>query len=181
MDVDEDDLAGIEGDLLSDTFADFERAVLQDNIALFDTKASAVLAFSGVMVIYCIDSIATIHIASSAYVWILGPAIHALLVVAALGFLVSAMFSLSTVRPRLVSGGEDHVFWDSAIFRLPVAEYLTAMKALDPAVARDDKLRHLHLLAGICRNKIRHFRTSLYVAEGAFLALVAAELARVVR
>jgi hypothetical protein len=97
------------------------------------------------------------------------------------GFLVAAMFSLSTVQPRVVRTGHDHVFWDSAVFRLPVAEYLAVMKSLDPAVARDDKLRHLHLLAGICRNKIRHFRTSLLVAEAGFLALVAAQLARVIR
>ena len=179
--VDEGDLIEMEGELLSDTFADFERSVLQDNIALFDTKAAAVLAFSGVMVIYCIESIATVHAAAGSYAWILGPAILVLLTIAASGFLISAMFSLSTVKPRVVRGGEDHVFWESPVFKLPVKDYLKAMKSLDPDAARDDKLRHLHLLAGICRDKIRHFRTSLFVAQGAFLALVAAELARVIR
>jgi hypothetical protein len=181
MDATEEQLTSIEEDLLSDAFLDFERSVLQDNIVLFDTKSAAVLAFSGVMVLYCIDSIATFHVAGGPYDWIIRPLIRVLLVVAAAGFLLSAMFALSTVRPRVVRGVEDHVFWDSAIFRLPVADYLKAMKALDPDAARDDKLRHLHLLAGICRSKIRQFRRSLYVAEGAFLALVAAELARVVR
>ena len=133
------------------------------------------------MVLYCVDSIATFRSASDSYAWIVRPTILVLLVVATSGFLLSAMFSMSTVRPRVVRGAEDHVFWDSAVFRLPLDDYLAAMKALDPAVARDDKLRHLHLLAGICRDKIRHFRTSLYVAEAAFLALVAAEVARVVR
>ena len=176
MDVQENQLTSIEGDLLIDTFADFERAVLQDNITLFDTKAAAVLAFSGVMLLYCVDQLAKYAGASGSYVWI----IVGLLSVAAAGFLVSAWFSLSTVRPRVLRSADDHVFWDSATFRLPIADYLAAMKRLDPKVARDDKLRHLHLLAGICRNKIRQFRTSLYVAQAAFLALLGAEVARVV-
>ena len=174
----EDQLESIEDDLLSDTFVDFERSVLQDNIALFDTKAAAVLAFSGVMVLYSIDSIATFHAAPGPHAGLVTAAVRALFAVAAAGFLLSAMFSLSTVRPRVARGDEGHVFWDSAVYKLPVADYLKAMKGLDPAQAREEKLRHLHLLAGICRNKIRDFRTSLFVAEGAFMALVAAELAR---
>ena len=174
----EDQLESIEDDLLSDTFVDFERSVLQDNIALFDTKAAAVLAFSGVMVLYSIDSIATFHAAAGPHAWLITTAVRGFFAVAAVGFLLSAMFSLSTVRPRVARGAEGHVFWDSAVYKLPVADYLRAMKGLDPAQAREEKLRHLHLLAGICRNKIRDFRASLFVAEGAFIALVAAELAR---
>jgi hypothetical protein len=137
-----------------------------------------VLAFSGVMVLYSIDSIATFHAAAGPHAWLITTAVRALFAVAEVGFLLSAMFSLSTVRPRVARGAEGHVFWDSAVYRLPVADYLKSMKGLDPAQARDEKLRHLHLLAGICRNKIRDFRASLFVAEGAFIALVAAELAR---
>ncbi len=174
----EDQLESIEDDLLSDTFVDFERSVLQDNIALFDTKAAAVLAFSGVMVLYSIDSIATFHAAAGPHAGLVTAVVRALFGVSAAGFLLSAVFSLSTVRPRVAKGAEGHVFWDAAVYRLPIAGYLKAMKGLDPAQAREEKLRHLHLLAGICRNKVRDFRTSLYVAEGAFMALVAAELAR---
>jgi hypothetical protein len=174
----EDQLESIEDDLLSDTFVDFERSVLQDNIALFDTKAAAVLAFSGVMVLYSIDSIATFHLPAGPHTWLVAVLIRFLLAVAAAGFLVSAMFALSTVRPRVARGAEGHVFWDAAVYKLPIADYLKAMKGLDPAQARDEKLRHLHLLAGICRNKIRDFSAALYVAQGAFMALVAAELAR---
>ncbi len=178
MEAVEDQLESIEEDLLSDTFVDFERAVLQDNIALFDTKAAAVLAFSGVMVLYSVDSLVTFHVAAGPHAWLVAAAARVLLAVAAAGFLLSAMFSLSTVRPRVARGAEGHVFWDLAVYKLPIADYLKAMKGLDPAQARDEKLRHLHLLAGICRNKIRDFRASLYVAQGAFMALVAAELAR---
>jgi Family of unknown function (DUF5706) len=177
MEAVEQQLESIEEDLLSDTFVDFERSVLQDNIALFDTKAAAVLAFSGVMVLYSIDSIATFH-AAGPHARLVTAVVRALFAVAAAGFLLSAVFSLSTVRPRVARGAEGHVFWDSAVYRLPIADYLKAMKGLDPSQAREEKLRHLHLLAGICRNKIRDFRTSLFVAEGAFIALVAAELAR---
>jgi hypothetical protein len=180
MSVSEEQLESIEEDLLSDTFVDFERSVLQDNIALFDTKAAAVLAFSGVMILYCIDSIATLHFGTGPHAWIVAWVIRALLAVAAAGFMLSAMFSLSTVRPRVARGAEGHVFWDSSVYKLPLAEYLRAMKALNPTAARDEKLRHLHLLAGICRNKIRDFRASLFVAQGAFVALVLAELARLV-
>jgi hypothetical protein len=177
----EDNLNTVERDLLRDTFSDFERGVLQENIALFDAKAAGVLAFAGVMVIFCIDAFVTVHAAAGPHAWLVGPAIRTLLMVAAGGFLLAAMFSLNTVKPRIVRGGEDHVFWDSPVFKLPVEDYVSAMDRLDPHVERDDKLRHLHLLAGICRTKIRHFQASLYVVQGAFLALVAAELLRVVR
>ena len=176
----EDQIESIGEDILSDAFVDFERSVLQDNIILFDTKAAAVLAFSGVMVLYSIDTLVTFHVGAGPRAALVATVARVLLAASAAGFLVSAMFSLSTVRPRVARGAEGHVFWDSAVYHLPLADYLKAMKALDPAQARDEKLRHLHLLARICRNKIRDFRASLYVAEAAFTALVAAELARLV-
>ena len=177
----EDQLEGIEAELLGDTFVDFERSVLQDNIALFDTKAAAVLAFSGVMVLYSIDAIATFRLEAGPHAWLVTVVTRFLLAAAAAGFLLSAMFALSTVRPRVARGSEGHVFWDAAVYKLPITDYLKAMKGFGPAQARDEKLRHLHLLAGICRNKTRDFSASLYVAEGAFMLLVAAELARLAR
>ena len=130
---------------------------------------------------HSIDSIATFHPEAGPHAWLVSVLTRSLFAAAAAGFLLSAMFALSTVRPRVARGAEGHVFWDAAVYQLPLADYLKAMKALDPAQARDEKLRHLHLLAGICRDKIRDFSASLHVAQGAFVALVAAELARLAR
>jgi hypothetical protein len=177
--VQEDKLIGVERDVLRDRFADFERAVLQDNIALCDTKAGLLLAFTGAMVIFCIDAFVTVHAAPGAYQRFVGPAMRGLFVIATIGFLASAQFSLTTVLPRMVRGAGDHVFWESPVFKLPVERYVAEMEILDPAVERHDKLRHLHLQAGICRRKFGHFATAMRLAQLAFVALVIGEVLRV--
>ncbi|HZC17640.1 MAG TPA: Pycsar system effector family protein [Caulobacteraceae bacterium] len=161
-------------------FADFERGVLQDNIALCDTKAGLLLAFTGAMVIVCIDTIVNVRPTHGAFGGLLGPLTKIVLLLAAGGFLVSSQFSLTTVLPRIVRGREDHIFWESPVFRLPVEDYVAALNALDPAIERAEQLRHLHLLAGICRSKFQHFRAALRLGQIAFLALVAGELLRAV-
>ena len=176
----EDQLGDIERDILHDRFADFERGVLQDNIALCDTKAGLLLAFTGAMVIFCLDAFVTVRVAPGPYEKVVEPAVRTLLILGAAGFLASAQFSLTTVLPRIVRGGDDHVFWESPVFRLPVERYLAAMRSLDPVVEHTDKLRHLHLLAGICRRKFGHFQTAIRLAQVAFVALVVGELLRVV-
>jgi hypothetical protein len=176
----EDRLSSVERDLLRDRFADFERAVLQDNIALCDTKAGLLLAFTGAMVIFCIDAFVTAHAAPGAHQQFVAETMRGLFAVAAIGFLASAQFSLTTVLPRMVRGSADHVFWESPVFKLPVERYVAEMASLDPAVERDDKLRHLHLQAGICRRKFGHFSTAMRLAQLAFVALVIGEVLRVV-
>ena len=167
-------LKQLERQIVRDQFADFERAVLQDNIVLCDAKSGVLLAFSGAMVIFCIDAfLETRHAETS-----LGTMINIFLLISAAVFLVSCHFSLSTVIPRLIRGRDDHIFWESSVFKLPVDQYIAAMEAVDTDTERRDKLHHVHMLASICRMKFRHFFLAIRAGQVGFLLLVATELAR---
>lgn len=172
-------IAEVERALMLERFTDFERSVLQDNIVLCDAKSGVLLAFSGAMVIFCLDAFVGLHGAAPQ-----GSLLHlgaiALFVLAAAGFLVSCHFSLATVLPRLRRGRPDHIFWEAPFFRLPVDSYVEQMLALDLAVQHEDRLRHLHTLAGICRSKFRHFQLSMRFGQASFVVLVLAELARII-
>ncbi len=169
--------AQIERELLHERFADFERAVLQDNIVLCDAKSGVLLAFGGAMVIFCIDAFVN---GRSVGVGMLHHAANALFLVSAIGFLVSCHFSLTTVLPRLRRGRDDHIFWEAPVFDLPVEDYVSKMEALDVLMERRDKLGHLHMLAGICRIKFSHFQLAIRFGQAGFLVLVLAELARII-
>jgi hypothetical protein len=155
-------------------FMDFERGVLQDNIILCDAKSGVLLAFSGGLVIFCIDAFVYAHRAAGASISLT----EVLLALAGLAFLVSCHFSLTTVVPRLVRGHDDHIFWESSVFKLPVETYVKRMEALDPVVERRDMLGHLHMLSGICRTKFWHFSWAIRIAQLGFVLLVIAELTR---
>ena len=126
--------------------------MLQDNIILCDGKSGVLLAFDGAMVIFCIDAFVAVHKGAVLPT-------HAtstdLFLLAGAGFLVSSHFSLSTVLPSLRRGVDDHIFWEAPIFSLPVEVHIDRMEALEAKYERREKLQHLHLLAGICRNQIR--------------------------
>ncbi len=169
--------AQIERDLLHERFADFERAVLQDNIVLCDAKSGVLLAFDGAMVIFCIDAFVGGRDGGFA---LLHQAANALFLVSAAAFLVSCHFSLTTVLPRLRRGRDDHIFWEAPIFDLPVERYVEQMERLDVVMERRDKLCHLHMLAGICRTKFAHFQRAIRFGQTGFLVLVLAELARII-
>ena len=171
-----DRFAQIERELLHERFADFERAVLQDNIILCDAKSGVLLAFSSAMVVFCIDA----FVGGRAGAGWLHHAANALFLLAAAGFLVGCHFSLTTVLPRIHRGADDHIFWEAPVFQLPVEAYVDRMAALDLAVERRDKLGHLHMLAGICRKKFAHFQLAIRFGQAAFVVLVLAELARIV-
>ena len=171
-------IARLEQEFLHESFADFERSVLQDNIALCDTKSGVLLAFAGAMTLFSLDSFTK---ATGAH-W-LGPlgaylAPGAFLISAA-ALLASASFSLSTVRPRLRrTNTEDHIFWESSAFKAPPEEYLRQMRSLTVEVEYDEKLLHLHTLAGVCRAKFAHFRRAMDFAVAGFVVLMIAELIR---
>jgi hypothetical protein len=163
-----------------DRFAEFERGVLQDNIALCDTKAGLLLAFTSAMVLFSIETFLAVRSVAVPRLGWITLLTRFLLIVAPLGFLVSAQLSLTTVMPRIRRGaGNDHIFWESPVFQQPVDDYVATMTSLDPDIERTDKLRHLHLLAAICRRKFAHFRSAMHLAQAAFLALAAGELLRV--
>lgn len=177
MTSDDEQFSRLERELLHDRFADFERSVLQDNIVLCDAKSGVLLAFAGAMVILCIDAFVAEHtLRLDALHWIA----KGLFMLAAITFLVSCHYSLSTVIPRLRRGRDDHIFWESPVFDQPVESYIASMEQLDEATERRDKLAHLHMLSGICRAKFSHFVIAIRAARVGFLLLIAAELARLI-
>jgi hypothetical protein len=179
MDSDIETFTQTERDMLRDRFADFERSVLQDNIILCDGKSGVLLAFDGAMVIFCVDTFVERQRAIHA-IDLLHEAQVALFVAAAVAFLVSCHFGLTTIVPRLRRGRPDHIFWEAPIFSLGEEGYAQEMRKLDVATAWSDKLRHLHLLAGICKSKFQHFHIAIRTAQVGFLTLVVAELGRLV-
>ncbi len=171
------EIARIERELIHERFADFERGVLQDNIVLCDAKAGVLLAFDGAMVIFCIDAFVNGRAGHPGLVLM---AINGLFLLAAAAFLISCHFSQTTVLPRIRRGREDHIFWEAPVFHLPLERYIETMEKLDAESERRDKLAHLHMLAGICRNKFSHFQIAIRSAQLAFGLLVLAELARLI-
>lgn len=169
---------GIEHELLRDRFADFERGVLQDNIILCDGKSGVLLAFDGAMVLFAVDTFAALQRGLHTIVlW--REMSSAGFLLAALAFLISCHFALMTVVPRLRRGRADHIYWEAPVFGLSEEAYIEEMGRLDVSVAWSDKLRHLHLLASICKAKFRHFLKAIRLAQLGFLVLVLAELGRV--
>lgn len=170
--------AQLERELLHERFADFERAVLQDNIVLCDAKSGILLAFSGAMIVFCVDTFVTLQRAHAALPHQLALGLFPL---AALAFLVACHFSLTTVAPRLRRAHvkSDHIFWEAPVFRLSEQAYIAEMEKLDVESEWYDKLRHLHMLAGICRTKFGHFRIAVRCGQIGFVTLVLAEFGRV--
>jgi hypothetical protein len=169
------ELTAMERDLLQERFVDFERAVLQENIVLCDHKSGVLLAFTGAMVVYCVSELARRPLGDPhGTMKIIIPVI---LLVAALAFLISSSFSLSTVMPRIRRGvTEDHIFWEAPAFKLPVEDYVAVMMGLDPVREHHEKLRHLHTLAAICRSKYANLRQAMAFAIVGFAVLVVGEL-----
>ena len=176
-----DRFSRVEAAFLHERFADFERAVLQDNIILCDAKLGILLAFSGAMVVYCIDMAgragalrAGAPRAALAEPWAFA--------VAAIGFFITCAFALAAITPRVrpLQSEDDYIFWGARVYRQPLGPFLDEMHGLDVAVEHDNKLRHLHVLAGVCRDKFIHLRQAMNAAAAAFAILVLAELARAV-
>ena len=166
MESEAETFAEDENELIRDRFADFERSVLQDNIILCDGKSGVLLAFDGAMVIYGVQTFVGLQRSLHAFD-LLHEAPVALYVASSLAFLVSCHFGLTTITPRLRRGRADHIFWEAPV-----------MRNLDVATGWSDKLRHLHMLASICRSKFRHFQVAIRLAQVGFVALVLAELSR---
>jgi hypothetical protein len=169
----------VEAAFLHERFADFERAVLQDNIILCDAKMGILVAFSGAMVIYCIDMAGRSGVLRGGSFWL--PVAEAWgFAVAAVGFFITCAFALAAIAPRIRphQAGDDYIFWGARVFRQPLAPFLEEMHGLDVELEHDNKLRHLHVLAGVCRDKFAHLRQAMNAAAAAFVILVLSELAR---
>ena len=158
-----------------DRFAEFERGVLQDNIILCDQKAGILLAFAAAMILVSLDGFAAPGLRKAAALALLA---RGAFVLSALGFLVSCYFALATVVPRIRKGPDDHIFWESPVFKLPVEEYIARHRTMDVEHERRNRLVYLHAMAGICSSKYRHFAVALRLGQLGFIALVLAEIAQ---
>lgn len=128
--------------------------------------------------ILCLDAVTNVTGAAWLARWgsVVGPGAFA---VAAALLLVSCGYSLWAVRPRLVRTiADDHIFWESPSFAGSAEAYADGVHQLSAADMTDEKLHHLHTLAGICRAKYRHFRRAMDFATLGFMILMVAEVAR---
>lgn len=159
---------------MRDQFAEFERAVLQDNIVLCDQKSGILLAFAAALILVCLDGFNAPELQQPGLITRVA---QTFLGVSAVAFLVCCYFALSTVIPRIRKGVDDHIFWESSVFKLPVEQYVERFRNMDVVLERDNRLRYLHTMAGICRTKFRHFALALRFGQLGFVALVLAEIA----
>lgn len=158
-------------------YVSVERHVLQDNINLIDAKSGILMALSGGFIVRCLDKffeLATVHTsvspaASTAALW--------LYAVASVGFLMTAFFTWFVVKPRVVKTN-DLVYWGSDVFLRGEKQFVDAIEATDIHVFRHHLIRHLYVLAGICRRKFLFFGRAMRTAELSLLTALAAELAR---
>ena len=153
-------------------FAEFERAVLQDNIMLCDQKSGILLAFAAAMILVSLQGFATreAHKPDGVVsILILGGFLFA-----AVAFLATCYFALATVTPRIRKGPDDHIFWESRIFLLPVEQYVARFREMDTDTERENQLRYLHTMARICRTKFHQFAFAMRFGLLGFIALVLA-------
>ena len=170
-----DRLERLEHHLRSDRFAEFTRGALQDNIILCDQKAGILLAFSSALVLFCAQSFGDVHPIGAPWNIKLS---SGLLVLSAVGFIGSCYFALMSVAPRIRKGPDDHIFWGSSAYDVAAEIYIDRFENADPDKEMRDKLRHLHTLAGICRDKYGAFKHGLRLALISFFPLVFAEMLR---
>lgn len=172
-----DRLERLEHHIRSDRFAEFTRGALQDNIILCDQKSGILLAFGSAMILFCVQAFGEPALKTE---WAEG-AHNGLMLLATVGFVGSCYYALMSVAPRIRKAPDDHIFWGSKAYDSTVEEYIARYRDADPNEEMSDKLRHLHTLAGICRDKYAGFKHALRFALISFLPLILAEVVRVMR
>jgi len=170
------ELAQVSAERAEDSFADFQRAVLQDNISLCDIKAGVLLAFSGALVVFCLDA----SFGGEKPAGIAFDLPTALMLASAAGFFLSCHLALLCVAPRVHVRGRDHLYWGSPVFRTSGDKFVAAMRKMKPMAEHEEKLRHVHGLASICRRKFRYLDLAIRAGLLGFLLLMASELTRAI-
>jgi Family of unknown function (DUF5706) len=157
-----------------------ERHVLQDNIILCDTKCGILLAFSALIIEWCLDKVLTLSGYNVAGLPLVFARIEMVLYAfAVLSLFVTIGFTWRVIRPRLRTT-DDHIFWGAKFFNQSEEAFMQTIQNVKGEVLGKDMLRHLHVLAGICRDKFQNFRCAAIAAEfstGFVLLAVSAELA----
>jgi len=154
-----------------------ERHVLQDNITLCDTKSGILLGFSALVILWCFDRLseAAQHWSASLFLMKLEAILYG---IAVLALLATIIFAWRVVKPR-IRPSEDHIFWDSKIFRESETIFASRIQCAAPDALATDMLRHLHVLGGICREKFANFRRATISAQFSALIVFMAVCTRV--
>jgi hypothetical protein len=162
---------------LNPDYVTVEQRVLQDNINLVDAKSGILMALSGGLIARDLDKfyeLATTHGGSAPTMASISLALYG---VATAGFFLTAYLTWFVLRPRLVKTN-DFVYWGSDVYLQGEKHYLQTIEAATPLDFRDHFLRHLHVLARICRQKFNFFVRAMRTAEVSLLATFSAELTR---
>lgn len=162
---------------LNPDYVTVEQRVLQDNINLVDAKSGILMALSGGLIARDLDKffeLATAHGGSAPLVASISLGLYG---VATVGFFLTAYLTWFVLRPRLVKTN-DFVYWGSDVYINGEKHYLDTIEAATPGDFRDHFLRHLHVLARICRQKFGFFVRAMRTAELSLLATFSAEVTR---
>ncbi len=170
-----DRLARLEHHIRSDRFAEFTRGALQDNIILCDQKSGILLAFGSAMILFCVQALGEVPIRQADWIERIR---DFLLMLSAAGFGASCCFALMSVAPRIRKTPDDNIFWGSRAYDTTAEDYIARFHDADPEQEMTDKLRHLHTLAGICREKYAGFGHAMRFSFVSFFPLIAGELLR---
>lgn len=159
-------------------YVSVERHVLQDNINLIDAKSGILMALSGGFIARCLDKF--FELANAPALGLVSTASLTLYAISAIGFFLSAYFTWFVLKPR-VTKTNDLVYWGSEAFRENQAQFVERIEATDPSEFRLHFLRHLHILARICRQKYRFFGHAVFFAQISLLTTLGAEICRYAR
>jgi hypothetical protein len=159
-------------------YALFEKDVLQDNIILCDAKSGFLLAFAAIVMTRCLDKATELASARAASCICMTHIVLILYAVAIVGFICTVVFVWRVVRPRL-RPHDDFVYWGSKIFTGTEMEFAVAVQSVTPSALAVDLLRHLYILAEICRRKFANFQCAAVAAEFSTIVFVLAEVARI--
>lgn len=152
-------------------YVSFERHVLQDNIILCDAKSGALLGAGAVVMVWCVERFVNAAVEKSLYSRFEAGALG----VAILAIIVTMYFAWRVIKPRFVtSNDDDHIFWASRTFDISEAAFTDRIQSAKPEVLAADMIRHLYILAGVCRRKFAYFRSATMAAQVAFVFVVLA-------
>jgi hypothetical protein len=142
-----------------------ERHVLQDNITLCDAKCGILLAFGTLALLWCLDKLLTLTGNVPDHHLITFATIEELLYAfAVLALLTTVIFAWKVIRPR-IQHSQDHMYWGSKVFTQSQTDFTIAIQKADQDVLATDMLHHLHVLAGVCREKFANFERAIIAAQ----------------
>jgi hypothetical protein len=151
----------------------FGLSVLQHNVAIADTKASAATAFSVAFIMLSFQSYAVF---SSS-----GSVIRAALLLPIVPFILAVGCGIRTLSPRYrVASTQAPYFFMSTAFDQHVEAFIDQhMQGATLRVAQREQLRHLHTLAQIARQKYKTLTYTLRFTGAGIATLILVQTVRV--